>query len=293
MTIEDKGYSVRVEKHSLHPYGGPPLTTLVCRYPRFIHAQVLTHRAFSRNAASNRALPFETVVKEVQDDPVVPLAWQADKRGMKGGEELNDIERAMAIKRWDYAVIDAVHNARTLHEIGAHHQIVNRLLEPFQWITTIITATEWDNFFALRCADDAQPEIQHLACLMRDAVYNAEPTPAHPYQFHTPFSMEGEWESDDLDSLLFSVGRCARVSYLQHDGTRDSARDKALALRLLKNGHWSPFEHVAAPDAIGREGWISPEAHANLVGWVPLRHSMTLRKIAEDNGVVMGMGVQQ
>lgn len=280
-SIEAQGYRVACVTKTRHPYGGPALTTLTCRYPRFIHAQVLTHRAFSRNAASNRAMPFEAVVEAVQRDPARPLRWESEKRGMVGGQTLGHLEAAHADNIWSTARDLAISAARTLHDYGAHHQIVNRILEPYQWITTIITATEWENFFDLRCADDAQPEIQHLACLMRQVVEGAEFTGDSAE--HLPFVTSEEWESHAVTPLLLaSAGRCARVSYLQHDGAVDIGRDIALGRRLLRSGHWSPFEHQAWADESLEGNATQLLRWANLRGWLQFRHAPEALKRAQE-----------
>lgn len=280
-TAEAQGYRVTCIAKTRHPYGGPTLTTLTCRYPRFIHSQVLTHRAFSRNAASNRAMPFEAVVEAVQRDPVRPLLWESDKKGMVGGVVLSGEDAIEAKCAWVDAMLSAVDAAQRLHEIGVHHQIVNRILEPYQWITTIITATEWDNFFDLRCADDAQPEIQHLACLMRQVVEGAEFTGDGAE--HLPFITPEDMESHAVTPLLLaSAGRCARVSYLQHDGAVDIGRDIALGRRLLRSGHWSPFEHQAWADESLEGSATQLLRWANLRGWLQFRHAPEALKRAQE-----------
>ena len=140
--------------------------------------------------------------------------------------------------------------ARRLLELGVHKQITNRLLEPFMWHTVICTATEWENFFNLRCHPMAQPEIRRIAEMMRQAYNESFPTPTVYGQWHLPLI---DWDDhvdqniaeDDLPWV--SAGRCARVSYLTHDGKRDPQADIDLAKRLQVSGHMSPFEHVAMP----------------------------------------------
>jgi len=144
-----------------------------------------------------------------------------------------------------------------LLDIGIHKQWTNRLLEPWLWHTIIVSATEWDNFFHLRCHPHAHPDIRKTAELMREAMENHHPEELDYGQWHLPLI----WDGEDLEAFsdhdpaalpmselpLCSIGRCARVSYLTHDGKRDVAEDIALARRLLENGHMSPFEHVARP----------------------------------------------
>lgn len=215
---------------------GARLTTMELRYPRFIHGEFLTHRQFARNSASSRAIPFSRFVDAVVNDPVIPLKWGAEKPGMQTGDEVTDRERATEI--WLGARDSAVQEATLLHHLGVHKSICNRLLEPFQWMVTLVTATDWDNFFAQRCHADAEIHMRTLAEAMREALATSGPVLR---QAHAPYA-----EMEDVaDRKRLSVARCARVSYLNHDGTRDLRKDFDLHDRLKASLHPSPFEHVA------------------------------------------------
>ena len=147
---------------------GKRLTSLQLVLPRFILAQLNTHRAFSRSTASSRAIPTAKLIEMVESDPVVPLHWGRNQPGMQAECELSDDLRFQAGDEWMDARDAAVASAKTLAGMGVHKQVVNRILEPFMWAHTIVTATEWDNFFALRLDDAAQPEIQsRLYCRHR------------------------------------------------------------------------------------------------------------------------------
>lgn len=156
---------------SLNEFGNR-LTTMVVTFPRYILAELNTHRMFSRNSASSRAIPFEKMVKSVKENPFIPIAWMKDHKGMQGteyftgtcSEEWGELDRAFHyeehrdvpaadyfLKKWLEARDEAVANAEMFSELGLTKQIVNRQLEAFMWHTVIITASEWENFFALRC----------------------------------------------------------------------------------------------------------------------------------------------
>ena len=150
---------------------GDRITTYLLTYPRFIHAELMTHRLFSRNSASSRAIPFEKMVKMVEEDPFIPIAWQKDHSGMQGteyftnekfridiGDEFEyreDIQ--LATKefkiRWFEVRDNAINVARGMNNLGLTKQLCNRLLEPFMWHTVLLTATEFSNFFKLRCPE--------------------------------------------------------------------------------------------------------------------------------------------
>lgn len=226
------------------------LTTLEVTIPRIVLAEFNTHRMFSRNSASSRAIPVKNRINDVLNDPFVPENFGVNKKGMQSTENLSGTDEILAREAWMKARDSAVRYAARLAGLdgvlndAVHKQIANRLLEPFMWQTIIVTATEFDNFFALRCHPEAQAEIRKPAEMMREALRNSTPiAPQHGY--HLPFIDERDGDLSLEDKIKVSVGRCARVSYLTHDGKRDPLADIELYDRLLQNGHMSPFEHVA------------------------------------------------
>lgn len=134
-------YKAKIVLDSLSPKGFR-LTTFELRYPRYIHAEFLTHRVFSRNSQSNRAIPTKKLIRDVIDHPVVPLEFGVNKRGMHATELLPPTEAELCRREWTYSRWNAVKLAESLHASGVHKQVVNRVLEPYQWITTLCTATE-------------------------------------------------------------------------------------------------------------------------------------------------------
>ena len=249
---------------------GARLTTMEVRYPRFIHSEMMTHRVFSRNAASSRAIPIKKMIAAVRDEPAMPIYWGRNQSGMSAREAVAPGVEAAARMEWSAALDDALRHAEALagSTIDLHKQLVNRLLEPFAWITVIITATDWANFFTQRCHEDAQPEIKHIADMMLAEYRASEPQRVAADAWHLPLIQDDERSLPEELQRGLSVARCARVSYLTHDGRRDRERDWELYERLLgggANGHWSPFEHVATP-ASGAE-----VRSANFVGWEQFR----------------------
>ena len=268
--------------------GAPDLITLQLRYPRFIHAEFMTHRVFSRNASSSRAIPVDRMIQDVIDDPAMPVAWGSNKPGMQAGEECTnevgvpvfsipkqDHSISMFSRRWAWlsAKQAAVEHAEGFAKAGYHKQIVNRLLEPFAHISVVVTATEWDNFFDLRCHPDADPTMRALAEAMRDAI--AGSTPDDQAEWHLPYMQQSDWnwawrqrpQAGFNQLAMISAARCARVSYLRHDGQQPSVDDDlTLAKRLLESRHMSPFEHQArVTDDEGTALW------GNFTGWDQFR----------------------
>ena len=142
------------------------LTTFVLTYPRFIHSEFMTHRVFSRNASSSRAIPVSKQIAMVLKNPAMPIAFGANKKGMQAGETFGFFKQFLCRIVWRLACYAAVFFATLMEKLNVHKQYANRILEPFAHITVVCTATDFANFFALRCHKDAQPEIKELAILM-------------------------------------------------------------------------------------------------------------------------------
>lgn len=232
---------------------GARITSLELRYQRFILSEVNTHRQMSRSSSSSRAIPIEKMIRQVLDDPAMPVHWGKNKPGMQATEEILDITAAKQV--WRDAGVAAAGFAKQLSDLGCHKQVANRLLEPFQWTSTIMTATSWDNLIALRAHPDAQPEFRVLAELIRDEMAAATPVLRKAgraaLSWHLPYITEEEREEYTLyDLQCMSTARCARVSYKLHDGSNATLeKDRELFERLVKSNpiHASPLEHLAYP----------------------------------------------
>ncbi|THV36956.1 hypothetical protein FAA86_10420 [Rhizobium rosettiformans W3] len=263
---------------------GTRITTFALRYPRFIHAELMTHRVFSRNASSSRAIPVMTMLKEIILDPAMPVYWGANQSGMQAKTELTGWKRHLAIRVWRLARYPAVAAAFIAYKIGLHKQIANRICEPWAHITVLVTATEYQNWFNLRLHEDAQPEIRELASKMWNAREKSTPDRLMPGQWHLPFLRNAERHLDLDDKIKISVARCARVSYLTHDKKEPQlAQDIKLYERLVGSEplHASPAEHQATPDKLQvaeapnlRSSYSQPHLHGNFVGWVQYRKTL-------------------
>lgn len=253
---------------------GYRLTTMELTYPRYIHAEFMTHRVFSRNAASSRAIPAKRFRKQVLEQPVVPLQWGSNKPGMQAGEELTGWRKLAARALWRVAALCALTLNWGLEKVGLHKQVANRILEPFFHIKVIVTATDWDNFFALRTHPAAQPEIQELACKMLAAMNTSSPRVLHEGEWHLPYVTDQEIKKYGLETAKqLSVARCARVSFLNHDGTKPNIPgDQSLYQKLLGNtpAHASPTEHQATPYNPNSAVFFP----SNFRGWNQLRKTL-------------------
>ena len=248
--------------------GGVRITSVQVKYPRFILSQLNTHRVFSRSTASSRAVPTAKLIEMVRNDPVVPVHWGQNQAGMVAEHQMGEARIAAAKSLWLEAADTAANIAQELAEIGVHKQVVNRILEPFMWAETIITATEWGNFFKLRIADDAQPEIQALAKAIRKAMEKSLP---EQRVFHLPYLREDELNNTRWtysQKAKISAARCARVSYLNHNKQNPSVEeDLKLAKRLIEAGHMSPFDHQAKFNS--KEAYR--DENRNFRNWRPYR----------------------
>ncbi len=299
--IEGKGNIVaKIVADSINKQGNR-ITTFELEYHRFIHSELMTHRLFSRNAMSSRAVPVKKMIEQVRNNPATPIHWGKNQAGMQANIELTDESLENAKYQWKQSAIMAAGQAEILSTIGAHKQIVNRILEPFQMMKTVLTATEFDNFFWLRCDSDAQPEIQELANCMFEAMKKSEPEYLEEGQWHTPYvdHWEGIGEhSDDFGYMIYEDGKplmlsekealaisascCAQVSYRVLDNTYEKAMDIYSKLATGRKVHASPFEHQATPmgtspsheDGVTHRDSIGCYWSGNFKGWI--QHRQTL-----------------
>lgn len=264
-------YSVKILADSLAPCN-KRLTTFELTYPRFVHSELLTHRLFSRNSSSSRAIPNEKLIEMIKKDPAMPVFWGKNQPGMQSKEEFSFADLYQVKAQWLEARDKMLEYSEKLANTGLHKQLCNRIIEPWMFITVIVSATEYSNWFGLRCHKDAQPELKFIADEMKKQYDSNDPIPLKPYEWHMPLIYMEDWDTVEDEGKInaieilkkVSVGRCARVSYLTHDGKRDLAKDIDLHDKLSKSGHWSPFEHVAMALNV-------PEKHGNFIGWYQYR----------------------
>lgn len=273
--------SAKVIAHSTYDIhdGTKEIITFSVSCPKFLLAQLNTHRVFSRNAASSRAIPIATMIKVVENVPVIPVFWGKNKPGMQADEELSPDIQTEALKTWLEARDNAIQSAKKMIDLGVHKQIANRLLEPWMYAQVLVTSSEMDNFYALRNHPDAQPEIRSVAQAMLEAHRASIPVKLNPGQWHIPYVSEAERLAAEAEGpmanneklwtlLKRSAAKCARVSYLKHDGTTSTEEeDLKLFDRLMAGSpkHASPCEHQATPRQLARQV-------GNLSGWTQFRY---------------------
>lgn len=272
--IGARNITVRVIADSVSK-GNKRITTFEMEYPRMIHSELMTHRVFSRNAMSSRAIPIKKMIAQVMESPAKPVEFGKNKAGMQSAGAHNALIGAgySAEAWWDLAALSAAKFAEGFADADYHKQVANRLLEPFQMMKTIVTATEFKNFFWLRVDEDADPTIRALATLMHEAYEESIPELLLAGEWHTPYvnhvytpalgsgdydppEFEGYcvWDENGIpvsltlsEALAISASCCAQVSYRILNTTKEKALDIYAKLLSGNKVHASPFEHQATP----------------------------------------------
>lgn len=273
--------------HSKHPEKNIELLTYEVVLPAIIWPEVLTHKVFSRNAASFRAVPTNIFISEIMERPYMPMHWGKNQRGMQAHEEIDNLVVIDGVswsreQAWLFARDQAVKHAKAFADADYHKQVVNRLLFPFVHMRAVISSTHWLNFETLRSHPDAEPHIRILSDLMADIRRNSVPKVLQYGEWHLPYITDEELAELGLEACKkISAERCARVSYKLRDGS-DRKYDPEFALyrQLVESYpiHASPVEHQATPDRYDviqtyydRSPWQSPELHGNFTGFIQNR----------------------
>lgn len=234
---------------------GAVLTTFELFFPRYILAEQNTHRIFSRNTGSSRAIPLLRMLKELRGTPVVPLFWGANKSGMQSAEELPKWKAKLCHLAWYIHRVVTFGTVKFLHKMGLHKQWANRLLEPHTYIRQVVTSSSFDNYFDLRLHDDAQPEIIALAYMMQKALAESKPrmiSNSHreiAAGWHLPYitlAERAKYMSEPKFLAKLSAARCARTSYLTQEGVEPKPAKELNTFKKLAEStpiHASPLEH--------------------------------------------------
>jgi hypothetical protein len=252
--------TARILADSVSP-DGVRMTTFEIEYPRFILAELNTHRMLSKNSASSRAIPVKVMHEHMRQTPAQPVHWGKNQPGMQANVELADNDLADAKFMWQRAQQDAMHWAQQMAErVGLHKQVANRITEPWMIMKTVISGTEWANFWWLRAHADAQPEIHELAVKMWDELKSSVPLLLQPGEWHLPYVKSHRLSSGELIYLdatdtpitteqakIISASCCAQVSYRKNDDSYEKAHKIFRQLIESQPCHASPVEHQATP----------------------------------------------
>lgn len=303
--------TAKVIADSISP-SGQRITTLEIEYPRFILAELNTHKMLEKNSSSSRAIPIIKMIEQLETNGATPLYWGKTQAGMQAGEEIEGFDLEVIKDLWEGAKSNAISSADVVSQVGLHKQTTNRLLEPFQMMKTVITGTDWDNFFNLRIHPDAQPEFCMLAYKMYVAMKESVPTPLKSGEWHLPYVDSSHELSEEglpiLGTLRYHTGEVgtdsfkyltleeaqrisasctAQTSYRKSDDSLEKA-DKVFGMLIHADVlHASPFGHLATPvnrrenDVHSPSTWQEGITHmnrngvfcsGNLTGWISYRH---------------------
>ncbi len=294
--VKGKGcISAKIIADSVAFNSGKRITTFEIEYPRFILAELAQHRAFSKSSSSSRAIKIESMLERIKTNPALPIHWGKNQSGMQAQEEIENYDKfGQGEYQWLGASLEAVQRAETLNKQGYHKQIVNRLVEPYQIMKTVLTATEFDNFFYLRCHKEAQPEIQELANCMYECYKQNKSETLYAGEFHTPYVNNFRDQNYIYPNFLLRYGTsdnpltleqakmisascCAQVSYRKNDESYEKALKIYDKLITSKPPHSGVFEHQATPIVLDWENGVTHIDRngkfwsGNFQGWIQFR----------------------
>lgn len=305
------GVSAKVVADSL-TRAGDRLVTMEIELHRIVLPEFNTHRVFSRNFQSSRAVPVKKMIEQVRTNPAMPVYWGKNQSGMVAVGELIGADKIDCEDEWLSAARRAAHSAERMMEKGCHKQITNRLLEPFMWTRGVVTASleGYKSFFKLRCHSDAQPEIKALADAMRDALEASEPAIVTEGDYHLPYvntekigrythyytgEGEGKVYFTKREAIKVSTSCCAQISYRALDDSVDKALRIYDMLNLPEGGeykedppHFSPTEHVAL--CVDEEDYRDAWASGNFSSFIWWQYRKALEVGREEGFIRRGKG---
>lgn len=238
--------SAKIIKHSVTEWG-QEIVTFEIEHPRMVHADFMTHKMFSKNGSSSRAIPVMAMLKRIWNDPVIPVYWGKNQSGMEAREEITGLRLVLAKLVWNLAGKSSCIFSFLLSKLGLHKQLSNRITEPFGFIKLVVTGTSFDNFYRLRDHQSAQPELQDLARKMKKAHEASTPKLLKSGEWHLPYVDDDGFEFDIESKLKLSSSLCAQTSYRKSDETLDKAYTVYDRLIDSEPAHFSPMEHQATP----------------------------------------------
>lgn len=261
--------SAKIITDSISEYGDR-VTSFEITFHRFVLSEFNTHCVFARNSASSRAIPVSKQLEKYTNDPAYPISWPAEQKGMSGGHQLEgkDLEDAMNLFfQLNAKTAEALRLYVEEHEPEhrLHKSVLNRLMEPMQSHTALVTAGSYENFFDLRVNPAAQPEIKAVAELMQEIYRKNDPKVLKNGEWHLPYIREDDATDGSYDLRKISSMRSARLSYLTQNGIRDLSEDNARYGDLVNSGHWSPLEHICTPMYYNRQFVDFPDPDTGII----------------------------
>ena len=303
------GFFARIVAHSKgYDHNHNDLITFHLMYPRFIHSEMMTHKDFSRSAASSRAIPVRKMLSQVWNKPAMPIHWGKNQPGMQASHAIQGWKKTVLKNLWIMCGRAVCVFVWVAMKMGLHKQVANRMLEPWQLMHVTLTTCKLANFYNLRIHKDAQPEIRWLATMMKRLTDCSKAVILQAGEWHLPWieqvdrdlayaylakTQSSPFVMSQLHSELLkkmSAARCARSSYANFDGDRSVEKDLDTYAKLVESKpvHASPCEHQATPDeqleaTVTVEGrfsrlmkiWVLEPLHGNLTGYICHRNQIT------------------
>lgn len=273
-------YKVKIILDSINARGHR-LTSFLLTYPLNVHAELMTHRIFSRNAASARAVPIQKFIEAVENDPVLPVVWRENQKGMEAAGNLPEHIKNYAAQEILTLRRSAINTVKILQGCNLHKSWVNRYLQPWMWITTLVTSCDYGNWFSLRADSGAQPEIMVPAFWMLREYSQSKPKELNYEEWHIPGINPDEVSLPIKDRLAIATARAARTSYTKFEEPISLTDALRIEAGLIMGGHWSPFEHCAQAISEDFEGiwkgkdypWSNFDVGGTPSGWGQYRKS--------------------
>lgn len=233
---------LKILADSRNELSGDRVTTFLIPIWKVLQAELRTHRSTGQSHYSSRAIPTQKIIKQITENPFIPQ-WYEYQKGMSGSDTLSPEAKEKAEVIWRSAMRKMIDHVQQLTELGIAKEQRNRLLEPFMVGDCVVTASDyaWNHFFSLRCSEGVQPEFKSLAITMREMYKESIPKELKIGEWHIAFE---DNSIEDLTTRLYvSCARCARTSYLNHEGKIDLQKDINLFHKLVADEHLTPLEH--------------------------------------------------
>lgn len=247
------------------PKKGARLTTIEVVMPKFLIAQLNTHRALVKNSASSRAMPVTFVITSIVENYVTPMDFgmPANSRGMVAKSSLTGWRKHASRLLWNTGMYVNIAIAYLQSKVGLHKAWANRPLEAYMYTKVLITATDWENFFKLRVHKDAQDAMEITALAIKTALHNHIPTIVEDNQYYLPYV--GILYNPTPEEINLSVSCCAQITYNRELDTSPDKAASVVAKLLGDTPHWSPFEHLAVLNHNPKGSYRSWQSYRHII----------------------------
>lgn len=264
-----------------HPLATNGLITILAKIPVYARGELMTHRRKAANSSSGRAQKGSRLVTML--GAWIPDVFYLDTNRAEIGGVVTPASpeaQAQAIIAWTRAIEGVEAAIAELQGLGIAREQYNRLFTQAHFCEVLLTATEagWRYLLDMRSGPQVDVAlVEQFTIPARALIANADWRISN---WHVPFypdDLAGQGYSQD-QLLAIAAARAARISF-KHPGVGKD--DLALGEALIRNRHWSPFEHIASSeDAMSAHQGpfnIHPEDCSSVSGyeaWQCYRHKL-------------------